>query len=338
MKIGDCSVSVLRALQAAVSAEGLDPAPLLESFGISEALLATPHARISLSRYMRIGAEAIRLTNKPWLGLQMGKNMHVGNMGLAGWAAMTAPTLSDALSTHIRFDLLSSKNIRGAPRYHLDPDTGNPICQLYSLAPYNRFNYFCVDSILSSWFGFSQWVTGHTELLKQVEIEYPDVGYRDKLEEFFQCPVSFGQDRNALIFSRRARQLPSRLANPSNHQQALLLCERELVAVLGNSTLRDRVRDIIAALLPGRPPTIEDVANKVGMASWTLRRRLKAEGAIFQELLDHTRKELAESYVIDSIHSFTEISYMLGFSSPVAFHRAFKRWRGVSPGQYRKSR
>jgi len=324
-------------MQQTMAEEGIDPGSLLEAFGVSSALLGTAHARISLSKYMRIGYEAIKLTDKPWLGLLLARNTHAGDMGLSGLASMTAPTLSDALSTTLRFESLGSRNIRGQSQYYLDSETGNPTCELFSLSPYNRFNYFAVDTILSGWYTFSQWITGQSELLKQVEIEYQDIGCRDRFEEFFQCPVYFGRKRSALTFLPGTGQLPSRFANMASHQHAIFLCERELAALSGDSTFRDRVVEVIAPLLQGQPPTIEEVASKMGMASWTLRRKLKKEGAIFQKLLDQTRKELAESYISDSIHSFTEIAYILGFSSPAAFHRAFKRWMGVSPGQYRKS-
>ena len=336
MKVGDISASNLSVVQQTLISEGVDPSALFESFGISEALLGTAYARISLSKYMRIGCEAINLTGKPWLGLLLGQNAHVGSMGLSSYAAMTAPTLSEALSTTVHYESLGTQNIRGDSHYFIDTEKGNPICQLFSLAPYNRFNYFAVDTVLSSWYNLAQWTTGESKLLKQVEIEYEEPDYKEKLEAFFQCPVYFGSERNALTFLSKKGQLPCRFSNSSSHQHALILCERELAALSGDNTFRDRIVEIIAPLLLGRPPTIENVAGKMGMASWTLRRKLKKEGATYQKLLDHTRKELAEAYISDSIHSFTEVAYILGFSSPAAFHRAFKRWMGLSPGEYRK--
>jgi len=337
MKVGDISVSNLSVMQQTLLSEGIDPNALFESFGISETLLATAYARISLSKYMRIGCEVINLTGKPWLGLLLGQNAHVGSRGLSSYAAMTAPTLSDALSTTVRFEPLGTRNIRGDSQYYFDVETGNPICQLFSLAPYNRFNYFAVDNVLGGWYSFAKWTTGESKLLKQVEIEYQEPDYKKRFEEFFQCPVYFGCERNALTFIPKAGQLPCRFSNSASYQHALILCERELAALLGDNTFQDRIVEIIAPLLQGQPPTIEDVASKVGMASWTLRRKLGKEGTTYQKLLDQTRKELAESYISDSIHSFTEVAYILGFSSPAAFHRAFKRWMGVSPGEYRKS-
>jgi len=337
MKVGDISVGNLQVIQQVLVNEGVDPKPLLETYGISSALLGTAYARISLSKYMRIGSEAIELTGKPWLGLLLGKNIHPGNMGITGLAAMTAPTLSAALSTTIRFESLGTKNIRGHSRYYLEDETGSPVCHLFSLSPYNRFNYFSVDTILSGWYSAAQWHVGQKDLLTRVEIEYPDLGQRDRFEEFFGCPVYFGSERNALIFSSGTGQLPCHYSNMANHKHALILCERELAALAGDSTFKDRVVEIIAPMLQGTPPGIEELAAHLGMASWTLRRKLKREETTFQQLLDQTRKELAQSYVSDSIHSTKEIAYILGFSSPAAFHRAFKRWLGVSPGQYRRS-
>jgi AraC-like DNA-binding protein len=78
-----------------------------------------------------------------------------------------------------------------------------------------------------------------------------------------------------------------------------------------------------------------DVAAQLGITPWTLRRKLQREGATFQDLLEETRRSLAESYVRDTELTFGEIAFRLGFSSPAAFHRAFRRWTSVSPGTFR---
>ena len=90
-------------------------------------------------------------------------------------------------------------------------------------------------------------------------------------------------------------------------------------------------------MLHGQTPSIDEVALKLGMPSWTLRRKLKEEGSAYQSLVDEMRRDVAMSYMKSTDLTFGEISYLLGFSTPGAFQRAFKRWSGQTPGEFRKA-
>ncbi len=335
IRLGDISVNFLQALTKAIRLENKDPTPLLDYYQITDDLLNTPGARISIPKFMRIGHDAIELTGNPALGLIIGQNMHIGDIGIAGLTAATARNLGESIATMIRFELLSSKNSRGHSSYQKEGNQA--VCQFYSISPYNRYNYFVVDTTLSSWHSLSQWLTNEDRLIQQVDVEYPDIGYKQAMENYFQCPVNYNQPRNALLFRSGAAELLSKYANQATFRHSVAICERELKSLLSNSSTQERVTELIGPLLNGTPPTIEEIARQMGTASWTLRRNLKREGTNFNELLDQTRKELAESYVGDTNLNFTETAFLLGFSSPAAFQRAFKRWMNLSPGDYRRS-
>jgi AraC-like DNA-binding protein len=85
-------------------------------------------------------------------------------------------------------------------------------------------------------------------------------------------------------------------------------------------------------------PTVEDVARRMATSERTLRRRLEEGGSSFRELLDDTRERLARNYVRDRRMALSEVAFMLGFSEPSAFHRAFKRWTGTTPAAFRSRR
>jgi len=335
MRLGDISVNFLQSLIKSIKQEGKKPEALLAHYRITEELLNTPNVRISIPKFMRIGHDAIQLTNNPALGLILGQNMHIGDIGLAGLTAATAINLDKALSTLIKFELLSSKNCRGHSCYY--KEDGLSICQFYSISPYNQYNYFVVDTTLSSWFSFSKWISGNENLVHQVELEYPDIGYHQDMEDYFKCPIHYNQARNAIIFKKGATQEASIYANQATFQQTVNICERELNRITSNTSTKERAIELIGPMLNGTAPTIEQIAQKMGIASWTLRRNLKKENTSYNELLNQTRKELAESYVRDTNLNFTETAFLLGFSSPAAFQRSFKRWMNVSPGEYRRS-
>lgn len=334
-RLGDIDVCYLTVMARTIERYKQSPKPLFEQFQISEALLSTPDARISIPRFMRLGQAAAMQTGSPTLGLDMGAQTRISDLGLAGLAAMSAPTLGDALSTLIRYTMLTSRNSRGHPSYV----AGNQVvrAEFYSIRPYNDFNYFVVDSILAGWTQFLRELGGSSDLLKEVLIEYPERGQRERFETYFNCPVHFGASANALILSSRKLQEATTKAQPALHRKLLDLCDAQQQRLEGGWTLADHVKEQLAPRLRGEPPSLQQVAEAMGMASWTLRRRLAEQSVTFRKLLDQTRSELALDYVRDTDLSFAEIAWLLGFSGPAAFHRAFRRWRAVNPGDFRQS-
>ena len=113
--------------------------------------------------------------------------------------------------------------------------------------------------------------------------------------------------------------------------------KRYLAAIEGD-TVSSQVKLRVVDTLPAGPVSEADVANALFMSTRSLQRRLRDEGTTFKQLLDDTRSELAIRYLDAPQHSVTEVTYLLGFSDPSNFARAFRRWHGVSPSHYRDAR
>ena len=105
----------------------------------------------------------------------------------------------------------------------------------------------------------------------------------------------------------------------------------------GRMNARERITQLLGPLLHGREPDLSEVAARLQLPSWTLRRKLAEEGTRFRDVLNETRRDLAETYIRDTELAFGEIAYLLGFASAEAFQRAFKRWTGLTPGEFRRS-
>jgi AraC-like DNA-binding protein len=101
------------------------------------------------------------------------------------------------------------------------------------------------------------------------------------------------------------------------------------------SSLRERVRELIVEMPRAGEPSQTDVARKLGMSERTLHRRLREEGQTFADILDTVRRELALRYLADLDLAVYEIAFLLGYSDPSSFHRAFRRWMGDSPQEVR---
>ncbi|MFN3580645.1 MAG: AraC family transcriptional regulator, partial [Pseudomonas sp.] len=323
MKLGDLSVGYLYSLQATLIHLGHDPEPLFQRFRITSELLDQPQARISIPRFMRLGNAAIQLSGRSDLGLLMGQHSHASHLGLAGMTATCATDLIQAFETLVRFERLSSQNYRGHSSFE------SPALRFYSISPYNTFNLFVVDSALSSRAQLGWQLTAGKARLTAVHIEFPAPAYADRYETYFGCPVLFEQQHNQLIWETGSLNLPLQQRAAASFQHLEALCRAQLHELNRHRGLRERVEEILSPQLHRRLPTLTEVARSLGVPSWTLRRRLhQEEQTRFQDIIDETRQDLAVSYIRDTELALGEIAFLLGFSSPGAFQRAFKRWTG----------
>lgn len=336
VKIGDIAAPFAWLLLRTAERYGADPDSLLEGVGLGRAQLADADARVSIPQFMRLGHAAIECTGEPALGLRMGEHCRITDLGWPGLLAMAAPTVGQALTTLTCFEALASRNYRGHSFIETGEEQPGPV--FYSIAPYNSYNLFVVDAVLCWWHKLIQRLSGQDGLVREVHVEFAAPDYQNRYQDSFGVPVLFGQASNRLIWREDAPTLPNRFGEPHLYQQLLMSAEERLKKQAVTETFRGRVQQILGPLLHGNTPTIEDTAARLGIPDWTLRRKLKEEGTNFQALLDEMRKDLALGYMRDTALSFGEIAYILGFSTPGAFQRAFKRWTAQTPGAYRRSR
>lgn len=335
-QLGDIDVTFAAVMRRVLEQRGLDANALFSQFDLPPARLAIPQARISIPRFMRLGHAASALAGDPALGLAMGQQTRLTDMGMAGLAALAAPTLGEALATLIHFERLTSYNSRGHSRFF--GGAGDQVAEFYSISPYNSFNYFVVDAVLSRWAHFLASLKPGFGSLKAVQVEYPARGVEAAFEALFECPVVFGAERNALILDRQALDQANPLAQPALFKTLQERCEKDLERLRSGWTPVDRVKEELAPRLRRSPPSLAEIAEALGTTPWTLRRTLALQNKTFRQLVGETRQELAVEYVRDTRLSFAEIAFLLGFSSPAPFHRAFRRWTGMSSGDYRRSK
>ncbi|MDR0278109.1 MAG: AraC family transcriptional regulator [Paucimonas sp.] len=336
VRLGDLSVGFIQSLERAMDERGEDPAPLLQRYGLPPARLAEPGARLSIPRYMHLGHAAIEQCREPALGLCMGRLSHLGQAGLAGVTAAQAPTLGEAARTLLRFEPLYAANYRGQSSF--EEDAQGAWLRFYSISPYNAYNRFVVDSLLSGWLAQLSGLVGQPVQAERIEIEFDSPAYAERYQALSLTPVQFGAPTNQLRLGRAALDLRNPAHCPSTWQHLLQLCEQELQERTRVRSLGERIAHLLGPLLNGgREPDLEEVARCLQLPTWTLRRKLAEEGTQFRAILNDTRRDLAMSYIRDTELAFGEIAYLLGFASAEAFQRAFKRWSGMTPGEFRRS-
>ena len=335
VRLGDVSVGFVQSLASAVTAHGHDPHPMLKQYGFDEARLGEPRARLSIARYMRLGHSAIQLTQNPALGLSMGKLSRFNQLGLAGITAAQAPTVREAARTLIRFELLYAFNYRGSASFREDKD--GAWLRFYSISPYNAYNRFVIDSVLASWISQLSALADESLTPEKIEVEYSVPSYSEAYHNHFRCPIEFGASCNQLRLNQHSLNKRNPSHCPSTWRELLDLCEKDLATRTRTRSLSEQIALILGPLLNQREPDLTEIAQRLKIPSWTLRRKLAEEGTQYREILNNTRRDLALIYIKDTDLAFGEIAYVLGYASAEAFQRAFKRWTGHTPGEWRRS-
>ncbi len=348
MKLGDVSSTYIDVMLKVMTQLDCNFDEILDKFSVTQAILCSPDARISIPKFMRLGHACIKKSADPCLGLRMGKATATTHLGYAGLLALSAKDLYQACHSITRYEPLSTYNVRGQSRFYISDDN-TPILAFYSLTPYNEYNFFVVDSVLSSWYQLLQHLSARTDVVEKVCFEFAEPSYLESYGEFFDCEVLFNQATNHLVLKKSALSFPCINSCAATFELLKRQADNNLEKMQLGLTFQEKVSQVIGPLLTNKhldsnsnankhdsnTPTLVQVAEQLNMAPWTVRRKLVNEGSSFQQTLNDTRKELSISYIRDTALSLGEVAYLLGFSSSAAFQRAFKRWTGIAPGQFR---
>lgn len=314
---------------------GIDIESLLADVNINHDLLSTPGARVS-------GEQMTRLVKLTWASLQdefMGCTPHPCKQGV--FALMTRhalhyESLQAVLEQGIHFYNLFTNDIqmRLIQRGHNVEFIAN------FTHPEADPDHFYQEFWLVIWHRFASWVIGKKIPLIQVSFPYPKPAHHTELKYLFPCRHLF--NRSELKFSFDARYLNNQpvrtqreLSHFLKHSPADLITipgdEKSIKASIRSLLLSNQKEVLIC-------PPFEEIAQRFGMSTQTLRRKLKSEGSAYPQIKDEIRRDLAIEKLYSQKLSITEISNLLGYSEPRSFTRAFKQWTGLTPKAYLKSK
>jgi AraC-like DNA-binding protein len=313
-----------------LAAEGLDARTLLSAAGVDPAGLDSPGARVSTEKVSRLWELAAERSGNPAIGLAQHQVARPASFDVVGYAMMSCADLRGAFERLVRYLLILSDALtvtaseeRAGCRVTFELFGGDrPV-------PRQR-----VEFILVTLIGFCGWISGRQVHPLAIELPYPAPADPAPYRAAFRCPVSFDAPRNSVLFARAEMTAPLPTSNPLLSE----LHERfagEYLKHFDHAHTSHRAREVIVRRLPDGEPRRDQVAGELRMSERTLQRRLEAEATSFIELLDGTRRELAEQYLGRLHLSLAQAAYLLGFADQSSFFRACKRWFAVSPGQYR---
>jgi len=321
-------VGALTALPALIRSLGADPAPIIAGAGLRPDALDTPSNRIPFAALTRLLSEAAARTGCAHFGLLMGRTWHLSDFGTLGEIVRHAPTVGEALE---EFALLQHLHSGGAMALLLQRD--GVVDFGYAIYdPRARSTRQLYDAAIAVAMNMMREVCGEGFSPSEVFLPHAVPVDAAPYRQFFRAPLRFNAEFCALRFPDSVMNRPIEGADAARLRAALAEARAGGEAIL----VQGVYRTLRTLLLHGRSSGA-DVARVLMMHRRTLNRRLRAEGTTFQRLLDDVRFAVAKELLENSAVSMHDVAAALGYAGLAPFMRAFRRWSGTSPGEWRKS-
>jgi len=320
-----------RAFVDAFERLGYDAGRLLSEIGIQRADLDDPDALIPCAATGALFGRALRERPLKNVGLRLAAQTPIGAMGLLDYLIVTSDTVGRGFQQLARYLRL----LTGAPFLLELREDQDPILAMYHVDSSNAT--FGVEYSVALTVLHIREETGNRARFECVSFTHQpdDVS---EIERVLDCPVKAGASWSGVALPRESWQMPLPRKDPIVHRVLEGHAESINPYALAMDGLALDVRRVIASRMANGEIDISIVARHLGTSTRTLQRRLAAAGLSYQELLDETRREAAETCMTNSALSVGEIAYLLGYSEPAAFHRAFRRWTGTTPHIFRARR
>lgn len=311
---------------------GADRRALLTAAGLAPQELKDPDVRIPSSKLWKLWQAVIHRVPDPALGLKLVEPRGSPvQYGLLGYTLSYSRTLRRALYRLSRYSRILSETIQVSIQ---DQGTRTRVL-LESDLQFEALRH-PVDTRLASIVTTLNTLSGKPIMPLEVELPYAklaDVSYHRR---FFRAPLRFGRPRAALWFRSADLELPVVQADETLAGYLDHLAEEQL-RKLGGSSLTEKVGRALWSELGDGTPSLQRVAERMGISRRTLQRGLREEGKSFRAVLEDLRREMSKQLMHRRDLAVYEIAFLLGYADPGSYHRSFRRWHKTSPRTYRRA-
>ncbi|MFK7843979.1 MAG: AraC family transcriptional regulator [Rhodothermales bacterium] len=329
--MGQITSLFVRKVLGAVDDE-VDKDVLLRSVGIEPDSPVDPRQMISDTEYYAFLERLTTVEPSPTtIPLRAGAAMHCADYGAFGLAWKSATTLRGSYERAERY----ARVLTNVSTYQVEKVNEGAFMHLHRAGERTLGMRLSNEATIASITSISREVSGKEFNPFAVYFKHSAPESTVDHEAYFECPVHFETDRDALLVSRESLLRPNKIGDQSIVSFFDAHLETELSSVEDDPSLEQHVRSQISQSLSEGVPTIFDTAQQLGMSGRTLQRRLSEHGYSFQTLVDESRRQLSERLLQETDYSLAEIAFMTGYSEQSAFARAFKRWAGQTPRSYR---
>ena len=285
--------------------------------------------RIPLPDYIELVHAGQQLTGDPAFALEFGRTVHMQEFSILGLIFHACESVRDAIIQANRYgQLVVDVDVGTSDRFQWQRRTG----QLWLVDTRSDPNDFpeLTEVTVGRFMRLTRpfW---DAPLVQEVHVTHPAPLYADAYLRFFEAPTTFDAQWNAMRVDEA--RLTQRIAVQPRFAFGILSdhAEQLLKSLEGSKTARGRIESLLMPILHTGDASIDVVAARLAVSRQTVYRQLKAEGVTFETVLDELRHKLAVHYLSGKRTSVNETAYLVGFSEPAAFSRAFKRWTGTNP-------
>ena len=316
-----------RAAFAHAKASGIATAPLLEGAGLSRQQVEDPKIRVRVRDQIEFLNLVAAAANDELLGFHLAQRCELRAVGLYYYVLASSETVMEICQRGTRYSSLVNEGV--VQNYIEDRGIGMRI-------------HFAGVSRYQDRHQVEFWVATVVRLLRELTgvrlkplricFAHPAKQGAREMKSYFGCDIEFGAEVDEVLFARSAGQLPVVNADPFLNRVLIAICEEAIARrTVNRGSIRTRVENEIAALLPHGKARAALIAKRFGMSQRTLARHLAGEGTNFSAMLTQIRRDLATRYLKDESLSISQIAWLLGFQDLGAFSHAFKRWNGTAP-------
>lgn len=310
--------------------EGVRRDLLIEAAGLQGVDLTDGVARLPYAQLIAVWQIVTRAIHDRDVGLRWSAAAQPRDLGLLGYVMSFSGTLGVALARAHRY----SRLIHGALELRLHPAHDGHVAVIVAESTIGR----CVED-----FRLGMLVTLCRHFTR-TDFSPAEVSFRYKRppstlahSKLFRCELRFGRPESQVVFTERDLRRPIPRSDESLAGYLSAQADTMLRSLVGGTATRDRVRAGVWNSLSGGKPTLQRIAADLGLAPRTLQRRLAQEGTSLQKEVEDIQKSVALAVLRDRDLPIEEVAFLLGYEEPSTFFRAFKRWTGTSPQQYRKT-
>ncbi|MDD0841622.1 AraC family transcriptional regulator [Pseudomonas sp. Gutcm_11s] len=282
-------------------------------------------ARIPLARQDALWEAFCAAAQDPLIGLRLGNALQVGHLDMVGALLMSCETMGEALEALLEYYPIVGEG----GEFHLDEEGAQ--LRLTYQPHYQVRREERVEAVLASLVHMSRWITGERVQPLELHFTHPARAAEARYIELLGCPLQFGCADNVLLFDRADLEIPLIQANPLMREHLRGLAD-SLLERLGLQSLAARVQQLLRAQPRWGK---ERVAEQLELSGRHLNRKLAEEGTSFKLLRDQVLHQMAEQRLRESPR-VAEVAEGLGFSDESSFAKAFRRWSGMTPGQFRQ--
>lgn len=319
-----------RILVELVQERGHGLAAVLRDTGIPQSALSSPEARISLAQYAMLSSNALRLTSDSSLGYEFGQRIHLHNLGMLGLLVMSCSSAREALEAAIEYQAGLS------PVYEMSLQVQGPWAVLrceptLEVGPYARF---ALEALLAVLEGNARALLPGDYEIEEVRVPFPRPDHFDRYRPERVRHFRFGCDTAEVRFD--AALLDRRIG--SGDPITAELARRQCAAQLGpvSRGLLAQIRGRLDAS-PGTYPSMEEIARELRTSPRSLRRYLRGMATSYQSMVDEARRNHAEQAVRSTTMTIQQVAQLVGYEDVRGFRRAWVRWTGQTPSEYRQA-